>query len=167
MSFNKTEYIKLLSYILANCYNKPHVGKTVLTTTLYFIDFNYYEAYGKSITKENYLKSKTGIKPKHFTDITEEMIEKNKLYFRKEPYYHTTLHKYYLTEIPDIKFSEKKINVINQSICHLITKNATNILKYLSKDPPYKNTKLNNEIDYNNVYFRDSRYSIRKKFINL
>ena len=50
---------------------------------------------------------------------------------------------------------------------YLITKNATSLLKYVSKDPPFKNTDFNQEIDYKNVYFRDSRYSIRKKFINL
>lgn len=167
MHFDKKEYIKLLNYILFNCYDKPHVGKTVITTTLYFIDFNYYEAYGESLTKETYQKHKKGIRPKHFAKITEELIEKNKIHFRKEAYYHTTLHKYYLTEIPNIKFSNKKINIINPSMKHLITKNATAIMKYASKDPPYKNTDFNEEIDYNNVYFRDSRYSIRKKYINL
>lgn len=167
MHFNKKEYEKLFNYILTHSYDKPHVGKTVITTTLYFIDFNYYEAYGKSLTKETYQKHKKGINPKHFTKITEKLIEKNKIYLRKKAYYHTTLYKYYLTEIPDIKFSNKKINIIDTSINHLITKNATTIMKYASKDPPYKNTNFNNEIDYNNVYFRDSRYSIRKKFINL
>ncbi len=167
MYFDKKEYTKLLNYILSNCYDKPHVGKTVITTTLYFIDFNYYEAYGESLTNESYLKTKKGIKPKHFIKITEELIEKNKIHFRKIPYYHTTLYKYYLTEIPAIKFSNKKTNIINASMKHLITKNATAILKYASKDPPYRNTNFNEEIDYNNVYFRDSRYSIRKKFINL
>ena len=167
MHFDKKEYTKLLNYILSNSYAKPHVGKTVITTTLYFIDFNYYEAYGKSLTKETYQKHKKGINPMHFTKITEELIEKNKIYFRKEAYYHTTLHKYYLTEIPSIKFSNKKINIINTSMKQLITKNATTIMKYASKDPPYKNTDYNEEIDYNNVYFRDSRYSVRKKFINL
>ena len=165
MHFDKKEYTKLLSYILSHCYDKPHVGKTVITTTLYFIDFNYYEAYGESLTKETYQKHKKGIIPEHFTKITEELIEKNKIHFRKEAYYHTTLHKYYLTEIPNIKFSNKKINIINPSMKYLITKNATAIMKYASKDPPYKNTDFNEEIDYNNVYFRDSRYSIRKKFI--
>ena len=167
MPFNKNEYTKLLRYILSNCYDKPHVGKTVLTTTLYFIDFNYYEAYGESLTNESYLKTKRGIKPKHFTKVTEELIEKNKIHFRKVPYYHTTLHKYYLTEIPNTKFSNKKTNIINLSIRHLLNKNATTILRYASKDHPYQNTQFNEEIDYNDVYYRDSRYSIRKKFINL
>ena len=167
MPFNKNEYTKLLRYILSNCYDKPHVGKTVLTTTLYFIDFNYYEAYGESLTKEKYMKTKKGIKPDHFSKVTEELIERNKIYFRKEPYYHTTLHKYYLTEIPNIKFTNKKTNIIDLTMNHLITKSATAILRYASKDPPYQNTDFNKEIDYNNVYYRDSRYSIRKKFINL
>ena len=99
--------------------------------------------------------------------LSAELIEKKKIHFRKEAYYHTTLHKYYLKEIPNIKYPEKKKNIINASIRYLITKNATTLLKYVSKDPPFKNAEFNQEIDYNKVYFRDSRYSIRKKFINL
>ena len=167
MHFNKHEYTKLLTYILSNCYDKPQVGKTVIATALYFTDFNYYELYGEPLTKETYVKSKKGIQPIHFNKVTEELIERKKIYFRKEAYYHTTLHKYYLNKIPNIKYPQKKRNIINTSIMYLITKNATSLLKYVSKDPPFKNTDFNQEIDYNNVYFRDSRYSIRKKFINL
>ena len=167
MHFNKKEYEKLLIYILSNCYDKPHVGKTVITTTLYFVDFNYYEIYGKSLTNERYLKSKNGIIPMHFIKITDELIDKNKIYFRKEAYYHTTLYKYYLTKIPNVKFSKKKEKLITSTMKHLITKNATGLVKYISKDPPYQIADFNTEIDYNNVYFRDSKYSIRKKFINL
>ncbi|MCR5025980.1 MAG: SocA family protein [Methanobrevibacter sp.] len=167
MNFKKKEYTKLLIHILSHCYDKPHVGRTVITTTLYFVDFNYYELYGKALTNETYLKNKNGIKPKHFDIITEELIEKNMIYFRKEAYFHTTLHKYYLTEIPNIKFSKKKEELIKQSMKHLITKNATGLVKYVSKDPPYQIADFNDEIDYNNVYFRDSKYSVRKKYINL
>lgn len=166
MHFKKKEYTKLLIYILSNCYDKPHVGKTVITTTLYFVDFNYYEIYGKPLTNEIYLKSKNGIRPKHFAKTTEELIEKNRIHFRKEAYYHTTLHKYYLKEIPNIKFSKKKEKLIKFSMKHLITKNATGLVKYVSKDPPYQIADFNSEIDYNNVYYRDSKYSIRKKYIS-
>ena len=108
MHFDKNEYMKLLTYILSNCYDKPHVGKTVISTTMYFTDFNYYEVYGEPLTKETYLKSKKGIIPKHFNKVTEELIEKNKIYFRKEPHYHTMLHRYYLKQLPNIKYSKKK-----------------------------------------------------------
>ncbi|SDA40493.1 type II toxin-antitoxin system antitoxin SocA domain-containing protein [Methanobrevibacter millerae] len=167
MRFNESEYKKLLIYILANCYDKPHVGKTVIITSLYFIDFNYYEIYGHSLTHESYIKSKKGIQSKHFSKITEELIEKRKIHFKKQAYYNTTLHKYYLTQLPDVKFPKKKEELIDLSIRHIITKNATTLLKYVSKDPPFKIADFNDEIDYNYVYFRNSRYSIRKKLINL
>ena len=167
MRFNEDEYKKLLIYILSKCYDKPHVGKTVITTSLYFIDFNYYEIYGHSLTHESYIKSKHGIESKHFKKITEELIEKKKIYFKKQAYYNTTLHKYYLMQLPDVKFPKKKEEVIDLSIKYLITKNATTLLKYLSKDAPYKIADFNDELNYNYVYFRNSRYSIRKKLINL
>ena len=113
------------------------------------------------------IKSKNGIKPKHFDKITKELIEKNKIYFRKEAYFHTILYKYYLKEIPNIKFSKKKEKLIKSSMKNLITKNATGLVKYVRKDPPYQIADFNDEIEYNNVYFRDSKYSIRKKYINL
>ena len=68
MKFDEDTYIDLLLYILSRSYNKPNIGKTVLCTLLYFIDFNYYEQYGRLLTKETYMKSKKGIKPKHFPE---------------------------------------------------------------------------------------------------
>ena len=165
MKFNKKEYVKLLIYILSNCYDKPHVGKTVLLNTLYFADFNHYEIYNDSITHETYLKSKKGVQSKHFEKITNELIKKDHLFFRKEAYYHRTLHKYYLTKIPNINFSKEKLLIINSTINELITKNATTIMKHTKDDPPYKIAKLNEELDYENVYYRNPNYSIRKKFI--
>lgn len=160
MNFKKNEYTKLITYILSNSYTKPYVGKTVITTTLYFIDFNYYEAYGKSLTNESYYKTKKGIKPAHFNKTTEELINTKKLYLRKENYYGSTLHKYYLAKIPNIRFKKNKLNIINTTIKLLLNKNATNILRYASKDTPVKKTKLNQEISYKYAKTRTPKYSI-------
>ena len=83
MNIDKNKYTEILFYILSQSYNKPHLGKTVLCTLLYFIDFNYYELYGKLLTKETYIKSKKGIKPEHFNKITEELIGKKTAIFKK------------------------------------------------------------------------------------
>ena len=83
MNIDKNKYTEILFYILSQSYNKPHLGKTVLCTLLYFIDFNYYELYGKLLTKETYIKSKKGIKPEHFNKITEEIIGKKTAIFKK------------------------------------------------------------------------------------
>ena len=95
-----TNISTLIIYILSKGYNKPNLGKTLLCSILYFIDSNYYELYGKLLTDETYIKSKKGIKPKHFQEITQEQIAKKQLFLRKEPYYNRTIHRYYPTIIP-------------------------------------------------------------------
>ena len=135
MQFNREKYIDIIMYILAKSYNKPHFGKTVLCTILYFIDFNYYKRYGESLTRESYIKSKKGIKPKHFKEISDELISKKQLFLRKEPYYHRTIHRYYLIIIPTIKFNKKEHEIIDLTISKLVDNNAHNITKYVKNNP--------------------------------
>jgi hypothetical protein len=129
---------------------------------MYFIDFNYYELYGKFLTKETYIKSKRGIKPKHFRKITESLISKKQLFLRKEPYYHRTIHRYYPTIIPLIKFSENELEIIDFSIKQLLPNNASTITKYAIKDPPLIMTDFGENIDYRYVFSRNNNYSARK-----
>ena len=162
MHFDKDTYIKLLIHILSKCYNRPQIGKTMLCTILYFIDFNYYEIYGTLLTKETYIKSKKGIKPKHFLEITRELIEKKKLFLRKEPYYNRIIHRYYLTIIPQAKFAERELEIIDLSIEKLINHNASSIAKYTRTDPPFSAANLGEEIDCRYVFSRKKEYSLRK-----
>lgn len=162
MRFNKDKYINLIIYILARCYNKPNLGKTVLCTMLYFIDFNYYELYGALLTEETYIKSRRGIKPKHFEEITKDLIDKKQLFLRKEPYYNRIIHRYYLTVIPQVKFSKEELEIINLSIKKLSNHNASSIAKYTRKDPPFHTADLGEKIDCRYVFSRNDKYSARK-----
>ncbi|MDO5860900.1 Panacea domain-containing protein [Methanobrevibacter sp.] len=163
MKFKKDTYINLIIYILSRCYNKPNLGKTVLCSMLYFIDFEYYEIYGTSLTKETYIKSRKGIKPKHFLEITQDLINQKRLFLRKEPYYNRTIHRYYLTIIPQAKFSEKELEIIDSNINRLSNHNATSIAKYTRDDPPFSMANLGEEIDHRHVFSRKKRkYLINK-----
>ena len=162
MQLNRDKYIDLIFYILSKGYNKPNLGKTLLCSILYFIDSNYYEIYGKLLTDETYIKSKKGIKPKHFQEITQELIAKKQLFLRKEPYYHRTIHRYYPTIIPLIKFSENELEIIDFSIKQLLPNNASTITKYAIKDPPLIMTDFGKNIDYRYVFSRNNNYSARK-----
>ena len=144
-------------YILFRSMNKPNLGKTVLCTVMYFIDFNFYEIYGTYLTKETYIKSRRGIKPKHFRKVTEELIAKKQLFMRKEPYYNRTIHRYYLTIIPSLKFNENELNVINSCIESLTDNNASTITQYAWKDLPLMKAKLGEEIDYNDALMRSNK----------
>lgn len=154
MKINEEKYINLIMYILFRSMNKPNLGKTVLCTVMYFIDFNFYEIYGTSLTKETYIKSKRGIKPKHFSKVTESLIAKKQLFLRKEPYYNRIIHRYYLTIIPCLNFTQKELAVINSCIETLTDNNASTITKHAWKDKPLKRAELGDEIDYNDVFLR-------------
>ncbi|WP_298502985.1 type II toxin-antitoxin system antitoxin SocA domain-containing protein [uncultured Methanobrevibacter sp.] len=154
MKINEEKYISIIMYILSKCHNKPNLGKTVLCTVMYFIDFDYYERYGKFLTKETYIKSKRGIKPKHFKKITEDLIAKKQLFLRKEPYYNRILHRYYPTVIPTLNFTSKELIVINSCIRQLSDSNANTITRYAYRDEPLTKTKLGDEINYEDVFLR-------------
>ncbi len=163
MRFDRDKYIDLIMYIISQCHQKPNFGKTVLCSILYFIDFNYYEVYGELLTNETYIKSKRGIRPLHFREISEELISRNYLFFRKEPYYNRTIYRYYLIIIPNLRFSEKELEIINYSISRLSDENATTITKYAKNDPPISIADFGDEIDFRYVFSRDNEYSLTNK----
>ena len=159
MRFNREKYTDLMMYIISQCQCKPNFGKTVLCSILYFIDFNYYEVYGEPLTNETYIKSKRGIKPLHFREISEELISRNYLFFRKKPYYNRIIYKYHLIIIPNLKFSQKELEIINYSINKLINENATTITRYAKKDPPIAIADFGEQIDFRHVLSRENEYS--------
>ena len=152
MNFDKDTYIKLIIYILSKCYNKPHIGKTVLCSMMYFIDFDYFKRYGSLLTKETYIKSKKGIQPKHFGQVTQDLIDKKQLFLRKEPYYSRTIHRYYLTIIPQARFAKEELEIINPNISRLINHNTSSIAKFIRNDPAFSIAELGEEIDCRHVF---------------
>ena len=55
------------------------VGKTVLYKLLYFIDFNYFEIYEKSLTNETYKRLPHGSAPTHFDLAISELEKEEKI----------------------------------------------------------------------------------------
>ena len=163
MQLNREKYINLIMYILSQCYNKPNFGKTVLCSILYFIDFGYYEKYGELMTNETYIKSKRGIQPEHFKEISQDLITKNQLFLKKEPYYHHTIHRYYPLIIPLMTFKPNELEIINLSIDRLSNNNASTITKYAINDPPINAANLGERIDSRYVFSRNEKYSLLNK----
>lgn len=134
----------------------------MLCSIMYFIDFNHYELYGELMTNETYIKSKRGIKPAHFREVMSDLISRQYLFFRKEPYYNRLVNKYYPIVIPNIKFSENELELIKYCLKKLSNSNAHSITKYATRDPPIIIAGLGDEIDFRYVFSRDSEYSILK-----
>jgi len=163
MTFNRTKYIDLVMYILSQCSYKPNFGKTVLCSIMYFIDFGYYELYGELLTDETYIKSRRGIKPKHFFEITQELISNNQLFLRKENYYSRKIHRYFPTIIPTPHFSQQEMEIINRTIDKLSNSNASTITRYARHDSPIIVADIGDDIDFRYVFSRDRKYSLINK----
>ena len=163
MRLKRDKYIDLIMYLLSKSASKPNFGKTVLCSIMYFIDFNHYEAYGRLLTNERYVKSKRGIRPVHFRDVVNDLVSRNCLFFRKEPYYTRTIHKFYPLIIPDVKFKPRELDIINYSLEKLSDNNASSITRYAVKDPPIMVTPPGEEIDFRYVFSRNEEYSIFNK----
>ena len=148
MDLKKEKYIKIILYIISRCTHKENLGKTVISVLLYFIDFNYYERYGKFLTQETYIKSKKGIKPKHFQEISEELIARKQLFLRRESYYHRTIHRYYLIIIPTVQFTKREHEIIDSTISKLVDSNAHAITKHVKNNPPVIKTEFGENINY-------------------
>ena len=164
MEFNEDKFKAVLLYIINRCENKSNVGKTLICKLLYFLDFNYYEIYEESITNETYLKFERGPYPDHIDDVLNKMIENKEVIFKKEPYYNgTTIHKYYLTNVPDLSLlNTKELSVINNVIDKISDFSANEASKYSYGDMPWMIAEDNEELDYEYVFYRDPEYSVRK-----
>lgn len=162
MDLKKEKYIKIIQYIITRCTHKENLGKTIISVLLYFIDFNYYELHGESLTNEVYLKSHIGVVPKHFNEILSQLIKSGALHYRREVYYYYFIKRYYIKQIPLFTFNEKELEVIDSVICELSDFSATELLIYQRGDMPYRLVNIDEELDYNHVFYRDDVYSVRK-----
>ncbi len=163
MEFKRDKYIEVLIYLIAKTMSKKNVGKTVLANLLYFVDFDYYELYGESLTGERYFKTINGLKPKHFDDILIDLIQRDIIYLKRESYYDNNLKKYFIVKIPDNRFSKKEYFVIRDVLDRFSDKSATKLNYIISRDYPFKHALLDEEINYECVFHRENDYSVRKE----
>lgn len=146
-------------FIISKTSTQYNVGKTVIWNMLYFIDFNYFEIYGETLTGETYFKSEYGALPSHFGEVIGELIYYNKIYLRKEPYFSKFINKYYLTSIHNINLDNKEMVIINDVLDKLSDFSAVEIVDYICGDVPFKIASFDEELDYTYVFYRDYEYS--------
>jgi len=160
---NKSDKFKeVLLYILSKVGAKPNIGLTVLYKLLYFIDFNYYEKYEEQLIGATYIKNHFGPTPVYFSKIVEEMKKKNEVEEVKSQYF---LHdqKKYLPKRPAnlSKLSANELQMIDQVLSQLSDKTAKELSDYSHGDVPWKTATEGKTIDYEAVFYRTDKYSVR------
>jgi len=157
---NPNKLREVLLYLINKIGAKPNVGETVLYKLLYFIDFDYYEKTGRSITGLTYVKLPRGPVPKQqsFLSVITEMKKAGDIQL-VEVDYHSRKQKKYLPlrtydSLSVTELSAKELLHINWEIDRLSDQNATKLSDFSHKDMPWVVAKDNEELEYQFVFYR-------------
>ena len=160
---NYDKFREILLYILAKIGAKPNVGETVLYKLLYFIDFDYYEKYEEQLIGATYIKNHFGPTPVEFKKLVEDMVKAGELELIKSKYFQHEQKKYLAIREPNLSKSltAQELQHINEVLARLSDKNATELSEYSHQDVPWIATEEGKPIDYESVFYRTPKTSVR------
>lgn len=159
---NPEKLREVLLYVLEKVGAKSNVGETVLYKLLYFIDFDYYEKYGKSITGLAYVRNHYGPTPvKTFAEIVEGMQQAGELEIVTTKFFNNKQKKYLPTAKPDLQeLSAIEIKHIDEELARLSDKNASELSDLSHKDTPWRVAKPGKPIEYRYVFYRTDQTAV-------
>lgn len=159
------KYKNLILYILERA-NDINLGKKKLFKLLYFIDFDYYEKRGKSITGERYIVHKYGPVPERGEDVLRAMASKKlvrPVRVSMPPY---EQHRFIPQEKADISvFDGEELQHIDMIIKRFSDSNGAEIEVVAKNDIPFQATKVGGEriLDYDLVFYRTPSSAVLDK----
>ncbi len=147
---------EVLLYILNKVGAKPNVGETVLYKLLYFIDMDYYERHGQSITGLTYIHNTYGPSPvSDFRAVVNDMIKYDELDIVETKFFNNKQKKYLPQTTPKLdKLSASEIKHIDKELVRLGDKKASELTELAHKDTPWIVAKQGKPIDYRDVFYR-------------
>lgn len=148
---------EVLAYVLERVGAKPNVGETVLYKLLYFIDFDYYEKYGKSITGLTYIHNHFGPSPKlaDFKSVVEGMKSKGELEVVETNFFKNKQKKYLPTkQVPFDDLSAREIKHIDETLARLSSKTAMELTELSHYDTPWVVAGQGRPLDYRDTAYR-------------
>lgn len=147
---------EVLLYVLNKVGAKPNVGETVLYKLLYFIDMDYYEKHGKSITGLTYIHNTYGPSPvRDFRAVVDDMRAHNELDIVETKFFNNKQKKYLPQTTPKLdELSASEIKHIDKELVRLGDMNATELSDLAHKDTPWIVAKQGKPIDYRDVFYR-------------
>jgi transcriptional regulator with XRE-family HTH domain len=155
---------EVLLYVLNKVGAKPNVGETVLYKLLYFIDMDYYEKHGRSITGLTYIHNTFGPSPvKDFRAVVDDMRKHDELDIVETKFFNNKQKKYLPQKAPDLhQLSATEIKHIDAELARLGDKNASELSDLSHKDTPWIVAKQGKPINYRFVFYRTTATSVRE-----
>jgi len=146
MDFDRERFKALVLYIIWRTSHREGFGATKLNKTLWFAEARTFEAYGKPISGESFVRDKHGPRSQHLSAACEE-LEKDGLVERfSEHFYDYEVTRYRAFQPPDVsRFSGEEIALVDWWIGFIDKHTATSISK-LSHDYGWEIARMGEEL---------------------
>ncbi len=153
---NPEKLREVLLYVLGKVGAKPNVGETVLYKLLYFIDFDYYEKTGKSITGLTYVRNHFGPTPAlDFKRVVAGMEQNDDLEVVETKYFNNKQKKYLPRKPATLEaLNAQELRHIEDTLARLSDKSATELSELSHYDTPWRVAQPGKPIDYRYVFYR-------------
>jgi transcriptional regulator with XRE-family HTH domain len=164
--FKPEKLREVLLYLTNKVGAKANVGETVLYKLLYFIDFDYYEKTGHSITGLTYVKLPHGPapKPSTFSGVIAKMKHDQEIETVETKYFSFNQKKYLPLKSADARnlsnLTAAELEHINWEINRLSDKSAKELSEFSHYDTPWVVAKNNQPIKYRFVFYRGANTSV-------
>lgn len=161
--FNPEKFKQVLHYIISKTESSLNVGKKVLYKLLYFTDFNYYELKEEKLMGEVYSKLKHGPAPRHFSEIVTELKKAGLIEERHIQYHNYKQIKYNSLQSPDLSLlNATELRHLDDTLCRYASMNGSQIEALSHKDVTWIASKMNDNLNYELVFYRSPEMSVRE-----
>lgn len=135
MSFDRDKFRSLVLYVIWRTGDTPGFGATKLNKVLWFAEARTFEAHGRPIAGETFIREKFGPVPQHIKPVLNELIESGAVQMWVEPYYEFEIHRYRAHEPPDHSvFSPEELSFIDWWIKHIAEEHTASSISEKSHD---------------------------------
>lgn len=160
---NLEKFREILLHILSKVGGRPNVVETVLYKLLYFIDFDYYEKFERQLIGATYLKNHFGPTPVEFRAVIDDMIGRGEIEKVRSRHFNHPQTKYLAVRPPDLtKLKDaRELQHIDEVLARLADKTASELSEYSRADVPWIVAEENKPLDYEAVFYRTPKTSVR------
>jgi hypothetical protein len=149
MSFSSEKFKVLVLYVIWRTGEVRDFGATKLNKVLWFSDARAFEALGKSITGETYVRQKFGPVPQHINSVLTELQHEGLIQSWSEPYFDFEVSRYRAHQPPDTSaFSADELGLIDWWIKHVSEEHSAASISEASHDYAWKIAKLGEELPF-------------------
>lgn len=161
MALHKAKYQQIILYLCQKLGGEVK-GKKKLAKLLYFVDFDFFEKYQRSITGDVYKAYPKGPLPEALNEMLKELAKKKILEVKTvkewgDDYAPTEVYRCLAT--PDISvFDEDEKKMIDRVVKHYGKLNGEQLAELSHAEAPYTAAKPYQEVPYEFTYYRGTDF---------